>query len=354
MSKDYSKITKQWEDAVDFEYDAYAEENMIFSPSPYLNWIFANRNHGLPKGAGILAFAPEKTGKSLLIQAFIQELHQRDKEAVAVVQNTEMRGFLQGTKGLFKGIDKKRLIIFDSNRPEDVFDRFADEIYPMIEDGSLPVGLYACDSLTAVGGTKAEGRSVNDHLVGDKALTKSKGLDRIIPLLKKKRIPHIFTEQMRTNIITNGQPGPADKSAATWNTKHTFEYFIKMAKAGAKEDKVDLKGEAFVNEAVKDARGEGEAVGHKIYFKMDANSLGPAGRSGVVYIDYKKGIENLHEEIFLLGYNTGVIKREGNSIYVHGDVKVNGKGNFALKIKEDPALGQAILAQVKALDSDKN
>ena len=83
---------------------------------------------------------------------------------------------------------------------------------------------------------------------------------------------------------------------------------------------------------------------------MESSSLGPDGRAGVLTIDYDKGIVNTHEEVFFLGYNTGVIKREGNSNYIYGDLKVNGKANFALKIKEDSKLSAAIMKEVLALD----
>lgn len=350
MSK-WKKALRSYEDAVDFKYDAYAKENLIYTPSPYLNWTFANRNHGLPKGATLLLYAENKAGKSLLIQAMAQQAHQMDPEAEIIVFNTEMRGFLQN--GLFKGIDPDRFTSYDTSRPEDIFDRIADEIYPMIQDG-MKVPFIAIDSLTKVGGTKAEGRSVNDHLVGDKALTVGKGLDRIIPLLKKSRVSLIATEQMRKNVDTNNPHAPKDKLAASWNTLHTFEYIMSLKRAGAAEDKADLSGEKFVNEAIKDARGDAELTSHKVYARMEQSSLGPAGRAGVFTVDYTEGIINQHEEIFLLGYNTGIIKREGNSNYLFGNLKVNGKGNFAKKLQEAPELQAEILEAVKALDKDKN
>jgi RecA/RadA recombinase len=346
MSK-WTKALRSYEDAVKFDYDAMAPENTIYSPSPYLNWTFANKSHGLPKGCGLLLFSEPKAGKSLTIQAFIQEMHRRDPNQIAIIFNTEMRGFVQ--TGFFEGINKENLIIYDSNRPEDVFDRFADDILPMLQEG-MPVGLVAIDSITNIGGTKAEGRSVNDHLVGDKALTKSKGFDRMIPILKKYKIPYIGVEQMRMNVDTNNPHAPKEKMAADFKTKHIFEYFMSIKKAGGKDDKADIEGKLFEDDSMKDARDNKLRTGHKIYFKMESSSLGPDGRAGVLTIDYDKGIVNTHEEVFFLGYNTGVIKREGNSNYIYGDLKVNGKANFALKIKEDSKLSAAIMKEVLALD----
>jgi hypothetical protein len=349
MSNKWKKALSSYEDTVDFKYDAFAKENTIDSPSPYFNWIFANKSNGQPKGTGLLLFSEPKAGKSLTIQAFVQQLHQSDPDAIAIVFNTEMRGFVQS--GLFRGIDPERLIIYDSSKPENIFDRFADEIYPLIQDG-MPLGLVAIDSITMIGGTKAEGRSVNDHLVGDKALTISKGWDRMIPILKEKKIPYIGVEQMRKNVDTSNPHAPKDKMAANFKTMHVFEYFVSIKRAGGKEDREDLSGDAYTNEEAKDARGNTLVTGHQIYVKMEQNSLGQSGRAGKFTIDYKQGIINTHEEVFLMGYNTGVIKREGNSIYTYGPLKVNGKGNFAAKMKDDKELTNQILQDVIALDKD--
>ena len=347
MSK-WDKVLNGYKDAVDFNYDAYAPENGIQSPSPYLNWTFANKAHTLPKGCGLLLFSEPKAGKSLTIQAFAQNIHLKDPNQKIIVFNTEMRGFVQNN--FFTGINKKNFHIFDTNRPEDIFDRFADEIAPMIDEG-MPVGLVAFDSITAIGGTKAEGRSVNDHLVGDKALTKSKGWDRVIPILRRNKIPYIGVEQMRMNVDTNNPYAPKEKMAADFKTKHIFEYFMSIKRANAAEDKTDLEGNKFEDENIKDARGNKERTGHKLYFRREASTLGVDGRAGVLTIDYDRGIINQHEELFLMGYNTGVIKREGNSIYTYKDVKVNGKGAFAKRIEQDEELQGMILRDVMALDA---
>ena len=48
--------------------------------------------------------------------------------------------------------------------------------------------MVVIDSLTAIDGIKAEGRSTADHLIGDKALTLTRGLARVIPFFKKNNI----------------------------------------------------------------------------------------------------------------------------------------------------------------------
>lgn len=350
MSNKWTKQLQAYEDIVKYEYDAFAPENCIYTPSPYVNWIFANKSQGIPKGTGTLFFSEPKAGKSLMIQAIVGELHKRDPEAIAIIFNSEMRGAFQ--QGLFKDIDKDRLIIYDTNRPEDIFDRIERDIQPMIQEG-MPLGLVAFDSITNIGGTKSMSadRSVNDHLIGDKALTITKGWEKVIPIFKRNKIPYIGVEQMRKNVDASNPHAPKEKMAGVFSTKHAFEFFVSIRRANAAEDKVDIEGNKFENEGVKDARGNKDQTGHKIYFKMEQSSLGTAGRAGVLTIDYKEGIINVHEEIFELGKNTGIIKNVGAGSYELYGEKIRGKAEVANRIKDDSELAQKILADIKALDS---
>ena len=100
-----------------------------------------------------------------------------------------------------------------------------------------------------------------------------------------------------------------------------------------------------------DARDNGLLTGHKIFVKCEANSIGPQGRSAVFTMDYKKGIINQHEEVFLMGRNTGVIKLEGQTYSYEGHT-IRGKAAFANLIKENPKLYDAILRDVKKLDQE--
>ena len=339
----------QFEDTVKYDYDAFAKENCIYTPSPSVNWIFANKSMGIPKGTATLFFSQPKAGKSLLIQGIVGQMHQEDKEGIAIIFNTEMRGFVQS--GLFDTIDKERMIVYDTNRPEDIFDRMEREILPMIQEG-MPLRIVAIDSLSNIAGTKSMNpeKSVNDHTIGDQALTIQKGLQKLMPIIRNHKINLFASAQIRANMDA-GMYGPKEKMQASFAVKHAFEYFISVRAANSSDDKMDIEGNKFEDDAVKDMRGNKEITGHKIIVKMDQSSIGTAGRTGLITLDYTKGIINQHEEVFVLGYNTGVIKREGVSNYVFGDLKVNGKGNFAKKIKEDEKLYKDILEEIRKLDN---
>ena len=345
MSNKWLKQLKAYDDAVDYNYDSFAPENCLYTPSPYFNWIFANKSNGVPKNASMLLLSEQKAGKSLTCYAMILDMQKRDPDGIAIYFNTELRGALQ--HNVFPGIDKDRMIIYDTKDPEEIFDRVEKDIKAMVQDG-MPLRMIIIDSLTNIQGIKRrDADSISDHLRGDHALTVMTGLDKLVPFCKQNKILLIGTSQMRAN--QKATPGAPDTQMAEgWIVKHTFEYFVSLKRAGAADDKVNLDGKTFEEES-KDARGNKLLTGHKVYIKCEANSIGPQGRSGVFTLDYDKGIINQHEEIFFLGKNTGVIDLKGQT-YSFGNHSIRGQAAFASLIEANPELGQDILEAVKKLE----
>ncbi len=345
-NKWFKQLT-EFDGAVDYDYDSFAAENCLYTPSPYMNWIFANKSMGVPKNASILMSSEPKAGKSLAIYAMIMEMQQRDPDGIGLVFNTEIRGQLQ--HDVFKGIDKERMVIYDTNNPVEIFDRVEKDIRAMVQDG-MPLRILALDSITNIQGIKREDAdTVAQHLMGDHALTVQIGLSKLVPFCKRNGILLIGTEQLRAN-MDGGYGGPKEKSAATWATRHAFEYHINFKKANAADDKKDIEGKTFEDETIKDARDNKLVNGHKVYVKMEGSSIGQSGRAGVFTLSYDNGIINQHEEIFWLGKNTNVITTPNNRTYNFGGESWNGKKECALAIRDNPELAKAILEQVRKLD----
>lgn len=356
MANPWLKQLRVYEDTVDYEYDSFAPENCLYTPSPYFNWIFANKSCGCPKNASILLLSEQKAGKSLILYSMVLEMQRRDKLAGlppekrrhAIIYNTELRGALQ--HDVFPEIDKDYMTIYDTKEAVEIFDRIEKDIKPMVQDG-MPLGIIGLDSLTNIQGIKrADADSVADHLRGDHALTIQIGLDKLVPFCKQNKILLVGTTQLRANQKAGSSPGAPDSQMAEgWLVKHTFEYFISLKRATAADDKADLEGKTFEEESMKDARDNKLITGHKIYAKCEANSIGPQGRCAVFTMDYNKGIVNQHEEAFFLGKNTGAIKLQGQT-YSFGNHSIRGQAAFANLIKENPELYNAILEEVRKLD----
>jgi len=357
MANKWLKQLRAYDDSVNYEYDSFSPENCLYTPSPYFNWIFANKANGIPRNSSILMLSEQKAGKSLSCYAIHLEMQRRqiaagvpsDQRLNTIYFNTELRGQLQ--HDAFPEIDKDYLTIYDTKDPVEIFDRVEKDIKPMVQDG-FPLGIIIVDSLTNIQGIKRkDADSVADHLRGDHALTVQTGLDKLVPFCKRNKILLIGTSQMRAN--QQARPGGPDAQMAEgWITKHTFEYFVSLKRAGAADDKMDLEGNTFEDEGMKDARDNKLLTGHKIYVKCEANSIGPQGRSGVFTMDYQRGIINQHEEVFFLGKKTGIIKLEGKT-YSFDKHKAVGQAAFAKLIKENPELFNDILAAVRKLDEKR-
>lgn len=346
-SNPWLKKLRAYDDVVNYEYDSYAPENCIYTPSPYFNWIFANKSNGIPKNSSLLFFSEPKAGKSLSIYAIVQEMQKRDPEGIAIIFNTELRGALQ--HDVFPDIDKERMLIYDNNDPVAIFDRIEKDIKADVQDG-CPIRIIAIDSLTNIQGIKrGDADSVAQHLIGDRALTIQTGLGKLVPFCKRNKILLIATEQVRAN-MDGGYGGPKEKMAASWNTKHSFEYFVSLKRANAAEDKVDIEGNTFEDTEIKDARGNKLLNGHRVYVKMEASSVGQGGRAGIFTMSYDKGIINQHEEIFQLGVNTNVIQKEGLRTYIFGDEKWSSKKDCAFAIRDNPKLANSILEEIRKKD----
>ena len=179
---DWMKMLNKMEGAVDRDYDYYAEGNFIRTNSPSMNYIFS-KCPGLSFGEFMLLWGPPKAGKSIITNAFIAGLHAQDPNAIAVKFDTEMRS--TGREEPFWGIDDDRFQAFNANEPELIFDRIKDEFLPMLQKG-FPMRLLIIDSLRGVAGVKASNaKSVTDHQMGDKAMTIQKGLEAIMPVLRR-------------------------------------------------------------------------------------------------------------------------------------------------------------------------
>lgn len=325
---------------------------VISTRSPAFNFIFGN-GQGLPKGYSLLLYGPPRGGKSILLNEMIGWLHQSDPEAVAIKFNTEFREKAQLDDDLMKmyGIDPDRLISYEVNAPNQIFDRIEKEIAAEIQDG-LKVGLIGIDSINGVQGRRSlNAESVDVQQIGDHALTIQTGLQRILPCQRKGNYGLVLTSHIRAEMdMAKQMRGQKVRPAVSYGLQHHCEYYVYVEPLLSKEGKTDLLGAKFVDESVTDFRDNGEITGHKVVAKMMDSSMGPKGRVGMFTFDYKKGIINQHEEVFTLGVNRGVIDKPNNLSYAFGSEKWTGKPAMLEALKSNPQLCDAILHKLNAMD----
>lgn len=338
------------EGAVVDNYDPHA--HVIRTPSPTVNFTFG-KGHGLPRGYGMCLYGPPKGGKTVLSNATVGQLHQDDKEAFAIKFDTEFReqGQLSDQDANMWGIDRDRYLAYSVNSPMLVFDRIEQEIAAYCQEG-MPLALVIIDSLTGIQGRRAmNADTIETQQIGDHALTIQEGLKRILPIQRKYKFAVIATCHVRAEMdMLEQKRGNKVKMAASFGVQHWAEYFMFVEPNRNKEGRVNASGEEFVNDELKDSKGKSDQTGHKISVKMKDNSCGPKGRSAEFTLDYNKGIINVHEEIFELGKNRGILERPNNTTYVLGDKKWVGAPATIRAIREDQGLADEIVEEVKRRD----
>jgi hypothetical protein len=338
-------------------------DNGVRHPSPSFNWIFGNTNLA-PFGSSIILWGGSKSGKSIILNGLIGQLHKDYDDAVAIKYNTEFREKIQTTALQKKiwGIDPKRYAAYETNRPEEIFDVIERDIPALIQKG-LNIKLIAIDSISDIlGRRQANSDTVEKQQIGDEAQTIKDGLKRIKATIKRYGITLVLVAQERAELDTVEQMrGKKVKMAGASYLKHFAEYFVHVSKDESASGKVDLMGNSLTLNVKGDLtskdNSKGEQFGHAIKFKMQDSTVGPKGRVGRFTLDYYKGIINTHEEVFLLGVNRNVVKRPNNRTYILEDFPNKGesatwssKEDFINAIKENNQVSEAIMQRIRERD----
>ncbi len=195
--------------------------------------------------------------------------------------------------------------------------------------------------------------SIMVQQIGDNALTLGEGVKRIMPLQHKYNFSVIVTCQIRAELdALEVKRGNKFKMAMPLAIAHYADHFMYVEPNRNKEGRTDLLGNEFKNDDLTDVAGNSEQTGHKIRVKMKDSSCGPKGRSAEFTIDPKRGIINVHEEVFLLGVGRGVIERPNNLRYIFGGESYTGKPAMLEAIRTSPALQAAITDEVFRRDRE--
>jgi RecA/RadA recombinase len=326
--------------------------HVLTTPSPSVNLTFGN-THGLPLGYALCIYGGPKQGKTVLANAITGQLHRDDPEAWVIKFDTEFREEGQLTEDIASGwgVDFDRYQGIMTNSPVDVFDQIEKDIAAQCEDG-LPLKLVIIDSITGIQGRRTMDReSIAKMQIGDQALTVQEGLKQILPIQRKYRFSVILTCHVRAEMdMVEQMRGNKVKMAASFGVQHYAEYFMMVEQNKTKEGRKDIHGVEFKNEEVTDMAGRAEQEAHKIRCTMKDSSMGPKGRVGEFTLDYKRGITNVYEEIFMLAKNRGVFDRPNNTTYVLGERKWTGAPAAIEAVRTDEDLRKEILVELRKRD----
>jgi hypothetical protein len=327
-------------------------EKVVHTPSPSVDFVFGN-GWGLPFGYSLVLYGPPKGGKSVICNSMIGQLHKDDPDAIAVKFNTEMREEAQLGEEQEKlwGIDMDRYMAYDVNTPDGVFDAIESKIGALCQEGA-PIKLVIIDSINGIQGRRQMNNdSVMNLTIGDLAQTLQEGCKRILAVQRKHKIAIVFTAHVRAEMDqAEIMRGNKLKMGASYGLQHHAEYFMMVEPNKTKAGRTDIAGNEFRDERLGDINDNAEKTAHKIRVVMKDSSMGPKGRMGEFTLDYHRGVINVHEEVFLLGVNRGVISKPNQLSYSFGDKTWKGQPATLEAIKSDPALAAAILAELKRRD----
>lgn len=325
---------------------------VLSTPSPSLNFLFGN-GHGLPRGYSMMMYGPPKGGKSVVCNSFAGQFQRENPDAWVIKFNTEFRekGQTSDAQMSLWGIDPKRYMAFEVNRPDQIFDTMEKDLAAMVDDG-MDLGLVIVDSLNGIMGRRTlNADSVMVQQIGDEAKTIQDGLKQILPVQRRCNFGLIATAHLRAEMDQSKvMRGQKVRPAVSYGTQHHCEYFMYVSPNETKDGKTDLLGKSFIDENVADLSGNGEKTGHKIRCKMVDSSLGPKGRSGEFTLDYHRGIISTHEEVFLLGVGYGVIDHPNNVMYGYGGMEWKGKEATLNALENDKSLREKILQDLYLKD----
>ena len=339
--------------AVLTEYDPF--QNVIRTPSPSVNFAYG-RGGGMPRGFTTVLYGPPKGGKTLLTNATIGQLHRDDPEAIVLKFDTEMRenGQMTLSDAAAWGIDRDRYRCFSTNVPSEIFDAISNNVEAMCQEGA-PIALVVIDSLTGIRGRRSLNSDTIDTMqIGDDAMTVQTGLKQILATQRRHKIGLILTAQVRAEMDQLEQKrGNKFRMSASFGVQHHAEYFLYVEHNRNKDSREDLLGHKFESEqgaGISDDRSE--ITGHKIRAVMKANSMGPAGRVAEFTIDYKRGIINVHEEVFLLGVSRGIISRPNIQTYRFAEKDYRGKEAMITALRDYPEMQQEVLVALRKADAE--
>ena len=150
MAKEIGKLPPfDFDNIVDFSHNPH--NFVLRSSSPSLNWMFGN-SHGLPLGYGMLLWGISGSGKTLITNDFIANVHHDYPDAYVIKFDTEMRAELQDNNNLFN-IDKSRYIVVQANQPSQIFDKIVEQV-PLHCQAGRDIKLIIIDSLNAINGIR--------------------------------------------------------------------------------------------------------------------------------------------------------------------------------------------------------
>ena len=337
----YSKIQKMGDSLIADQMGATTDAKRVLIPSPSVNWAVGG---GLVYGKVACIYGPESSGKSLVAILAIAAMHKEDPDGWAIWFDAEFS--FDSSYASKLGVDLKRLIVIQSNKPSDIFDYFTDQILPMLQaDEPFPLRIAVIDSIKSIRGPKeADKDSVEASIMGDLSQLLQKAFRKIIPPIKQNKILLICVQQVGMEFDqTRVMQGHKWHVPSGMALMHASDYMILV-------EKVDSKASKMFDETHTGISNMPIQLGHIIRCKVTKNRVGCPNLVAQFRLKYGVGVVDTELEVCELAVNIGVVGRPTQAAYEFGGVKVVGIANFVNKVKSSPELLRALIAAIDKKD----
>ena len=271
---------------------------------------------GIPKGRVTEIYGPESSGKTTLTLQIIAECQKKGGTAAFIDAEHALDPQYAGKLG----VNVDDLLLSQPDTGEQAL-----EVADMLVK-SNSVDLVVVDSVAAlVPRAEIEGE-MGDHHVGLQARLMSQALRKITGNIQRSGATVIFINQIRMKI------GVMFGSPETTTGGNALKFYSSV--------RLDIRRIGAVKEG-------DEVIGNETRVKVVKNKVSPPFRQAEFQIMYGQGI-NSEGEILDFGQKLGVIEKAG-SWYSHNGEKIGqGKVNASTFLKENTAIRDALLKDIRA------
>jgi recombination protein RecA len=271
---------------------------------------------GIPQGRVTEIYGPESSGKTTLTLQIIAECQKNGGTAAFI----DAEHALDPQYAAKLGVNVDDLLLSQPDTGEQAL-----EVADMLVK-SNSVDLVVVDSVAAlVPRAEIEGE-MGDHHVGLQARLMSQALRKITGNIQRSGATVIFINQIRMKI------GVMFGSPETTTGGNALKFYSSV--------RLDIRRIGAVKEG-------DEVIGNETRVKVVKNKVSPPFRQAEFQIMYGQGI-NSEGEILDFGQKLGVIEKAG-SWYSHNGEKIGqGKVNASTFLKENTAIRDALLKDIRA------
>tara|TARA_B100000795_G_scaffold257316_1_gene230458 strand:+ start:1940 stop:2950 length:1011 start_codon:yes stop_codon:yes gene_type:complete len=271
---------------------------------------------GIPQGRVTEIYGPESSGKTTLTLQIIAECQKKGGTAAFIDAEHALDPQYAGKLG----VNVDDLLLSQPDTGEQAL-----EVADMLVKSNA-VDLVVIDSVAAlVPRAEIEGE-MGDHHVGLQARLMSQALRKITGNIQRSGATVIFINQIRMKI------GVMFGSPETTTGGNALKFYSSV--------RLDIRRIGAVKEG-------DEVIGNETRVKVVKNKVSPPFRQAEFQIMYGLGI-NSEGEILDFGQKLGVIEKAG-SWYSHNGEKIGqGKVNASSFLKENTAIRDALLKDIRA------